>query len=195
MVKVKLILSLDQLEKAYKEYKKAFRFSGLFFGIHQEIMEDKDFEMPSSVEKASVCSETGLLPRAGCPTITEYFDISSLPTEYCDEHFYGSSYDYDEDYYYENTDSDTDAIPSASPDSTDSTNADSNGDNTDSSDNTGGDNGDGDNTGGDDTSGDNSGDNTGNDTGDTSGGDDGGDTSGGDDGGDTSGEDPVEYYN
>ena len=44
MVKVKLILSLDQLEKAYKEYKKAFRFSGLFFGIHQEIMEDKDFE-------------------------------------------------------------------------------------------------------------------------------------------------------
>ena len=33
-----------QLEKAYKEYKKAFRFSGLFFGIHQEIMEDKDFE-------------------------------------------------------------------------------------------------------------------------------------------------------
>lgn len=25
MVKVKLILSLDQLEKAYKEYKKAFR--------------------------------------------------------------------------------------------------------------------------------------------------------------------------
>ena len=39
-MKVKLILSLDQLEKAYKEYKKAFRFSGLFFGIHQEIMED-----------------------------------------------------------------------------------------------------------------------------------------------------------
>lgn len=44
MMKVKLILSLDELEKAYKEYKKVFRFSGLFFGIHQEIMEDKDFE-------------------------------------------------------------------------------------------------------------------------------------------------------
>ena len=44
MMKVKLILSLDELEKAYKEYKKAFRLSGLFFGIHQEIMEDKDFE-------------------------------------------------------------------------------------------------------------------------------------------------------
>jgi len=43
-MKVKLILSLDELEKAHQEYKKAFRFSGLFFGIHREIMEDKDFE-------------------------------------------------------------------------------------------------------------------------------------------------------
>lgn len=87
--------------------------------IH-EGLEDRDFDMPSSVEKASVCAETGLLPRSGCPTITEYFDISSLPTEYCDQHFYGSS-DYDEeDYYYnEDTDADTDAaaeaIPSAAP--------------------------------------------------------------------------------
>lgn len=44
MIKVKLILSLDELEKAHQEYKKSFRFSGLFFGIHREIMEDKDFE-------------------------------------------------------------------------------------------------------------------------------------------------------
>lgn len=28
--------------------------------------------MPASVEKISICSETGLLPRAGCPVITEY---------------------------------------------------------------------------------------------------------------------------
>lgn len=81
--------------------------------IH-EGLEDRDFDMPSSVEKASVCAETGLLPRSGCPTITEYFDISSLPTEYCDQHFYGSS-DYDEeDYYYnEDTDADTDAATEA----------------------------------------------------------------------------------
>ena len=128
--------------------------------------------MPSSVEKASVCTETGLLPRSGCPTITEYFDISSLPTEYCDQHFYGSS-DYDEeDYYYnEDTDADTDAaaeaIPSAAPDNTD--NSDDGSDNTgDDTDNSGTD----DNTGGDDGSYDNS-----NDT-----------------GGDDTGEDPVEYY-
>jgi penicillin-binding protein 1A len=48
----------------------------------------KDFEMPSSIEKISVCSETGLLPRAGCDVITEYFDIGNIPTDYCEDHFY-----------------------------------------------------------------------------------------------------------
>ena len=45
--------------------------------------------MPASVDKISVCEETGLLPRAGCPVITEYFDIGDIPTDYCDQHFYG----------------------------------------------------------------------------------------------------------
>ena len=147
--------------------------------IH-EGLEDRDFDMPSSVEKASVCAETGLLPRSGCPTITEYFDISSLPTEYCDQHFYGSS-DYDEEDYYNNedTDADTDAaaeaIPSAAPDSTDSTDTDNTDNSDDGSDNTG-----------DDT--DNSG------TDDNTGGDDGSYDNSNDTGGDDTGEDPVEYY-
>ena len=38
--------------------------------IH-EGLEDRDFDMPASVDKISVCEETGLLPRAGCPVITE----------------------------------------------------------------------------------------------------------------------------
>ena len=63
--------------------------------IH-EGLPDKDFDMPASVEKISVCSETGLLPRAGCPVITEYFDIGDVPTDECDQHFYGYS-DYDSD--------------------------------------------------------------------------------------------------
>ena len=152
--------------------------------IH-EGLEDRDFDMPSSVEKASVCAETGLLPRSGCPTITEYFDISSLPTEYCDQHFYGSS-DYDEeDYYNEDTDSDTDAaaeaIPSAAPDSTDSTDS-----NTGGTDNSGDGSDDGSGNTGDDT--DNSG------TDDNTGGDDGSGDTGGDDGSNDTGEDPVEYY-
>ena len=151
--------------------------------IH-EGLEDKDFEMPASVEKASVCSETGLLPRSGCPTITEYFDISSLPTEYCDQHFYGSSDSYDEDSYNYDEDSDSDsaadAIPTAAPDSTDTGD---NGDNTD--------NGSGDNT--DNT--DNGDDNSGSDDGSDDTGGDSGDDGSGDDGGDSGyEEDPVEYY-
>lgn len=146
--------------------------------IH-EGLDDKDFEMPASVEKASVCEETGLLPRSGCPTITEYFDISSLPTEYCDQHFYGNSDDYDEDSYNYDEDSDTDsaadAIPTAAPDSTDT------GDNADNTDNGSGDNTD---NGGNTDSGDDTGDNTGGDSGDNGSGDD----SGG------SEDDPVEYY-
>ena len=154
--------------------------------IH-EGLDDKDFEMPASVEKASVCEETGLLPRSGCPTITEYFDISSLPTEYCDQHFYGNSDDYDKDSYNYDEDSDTDsaadAIPTAAPDSTDT------GDNADNTDNGSGDNTDnGENT----DNGDDTGDNTGDDSGDNTG-DDSGDNGDGDDSGGSE-DDPVEYY-
>lgn len=53
-----------------------------------EGLEYKEFEMPSSIEKISVCEETGLLPRAGCSVVTEYFDIGDVPYEYCDQHFY-----------------------------------------------------------------------------------------------------------
>ena len=46
--------------------------------IH-EGLPSKEFEKPASVEKLSVCEETGLLPRAGCPVITEYFDVGTMP--------------------------------------------------------------------------------------------------------------------
>ena len=60
--------------------------------IHQG-MEYKEFEQPADIEQISICSETGLLPRAGCPVTEEYFDVGTIPTDYCDQHFY----DYDED--------------------------------------------------------------------------------------------------
>ena len=47
--------------------------------IH-EGLPSKEFEKPASVEKLSVCEETGLLPRAGCPVITEYFDLCQIKT-------------------------------------------------------------------------------------------------------------------
>ena len=148
--------------------------------IH-EGLPDKEFDMPASVEKISICEETGLLPRAGCPVITEYFDIGDVPTDYCDQHFYESDDTGEED----TTDEETNVSPTPDPDN----NSNTGGDNT-GGDNTGGDNTGGDNTGGDNTGGDNTGgDNTGGDNaggGDNTGGDDGGgDTGGGDDGGNT----------
>lgn len=123
--------------------------------IH-EGLPSKEFEKPASVEKLSVCEKTGLLPRAGCPVITEYFDVGTMPTEYCDQHFYDSD-DYDYDYNYDTDSSDqtantTDTDNSGNSDngdtdnSGDSNNTDDNGNSgDDGTDNTGGsdDNGDG----------------------------------------------------
>lgn len=64
--------------------------------IH-EGMEYKGFDQPGSVEKISICSETGLLPRAGCPVSEEYFDVGTMPNEYCDQHFYIEYDEYDEE--------------------------------------------------------------------------------------------------
>ena len=122
--------------------------------IH-EGLSSKEFEKPASVEKLSVCEETGLLPRAGCPVITEYFDVGTMPTEYCDQHFYGSNDDYDYNYDADSsdqTDNTTDTDNSENSDngdtdnSGDSNNTDDNGNSgDDGTDNTGGsdDNGDG----------------------------------------------------
>ena len=168
--------------------------------IH-EGLPDKEFDMPASVEKISICEETGLLPRAGCPVITEYFDIGDVPTDYCDQHFYESDDTGEED----TTDEETNVSPTPDPDNNsnnnggntggdntggDNTGGDNTGGDHTGGDNTGGDNTGGDNTGGDNTGGDNTGgDNTGGDNaggGDNTGGDDGGgDTGGGDDGGNT----------
>ena len=158
--------------------------------IH-EGLPDKDFDMPASVEKISICEETGLLPRAGCPVITEYFDIGDVPTDYCDQHFYESD-DTMEEY---TTDEETfNVSPTPDPNNPDADNSGNNNGDNNGGDNTGGDNNGGDNTGGDNTGGDNNGgDNTGGDNtggddggGDNTGGDDGGgDTGGGDDGGST----------
>ena len=157
--------------------------------IH-EGLPDKDFDMPASVEKISICEETGLLPRAGCPVITEYFDIGDVPTDYCDQHFYESD-DTMEEYTTDEGTFNVSPTPDPNADNNSNDNGDNTGEDNTGGDNTGGDNaGGGDNTGGDNTGGDNAGgDNTGGDNaggGDNTGGDDGGgDTGGGDDGGNT----------
>ncbi len=148
--------------------------------IH-EGLEYRDFQQPSSVEKISICSETGLLPRTGCPVIEEYFDVGTVPTEYCDQHF------------YEIPDEETEGELVLDPDLT-QTPDDPNNPGTpeepiipDNPDNTGGDGTGGDGTGGDNTGGDNTG-------GDGTGGDGtGGDYTGGDNTG-GEGTDDIVYY-
>ena len=54
--------------------------------IHEDL-DHKDFEMPNSVEKQTVCKLTGKLAVAGqCPSITEYFAKDTVPTERCSGH-------------------------------------------------------------------------------------------------------------
>lgn len=57
--------------------------------VMQRLHEDKtdtDFKMPATVEKTTVCSETGLLPNYACPTITEYFETDEISKKRCNVH-------------------------------------------------------------------------------------------------------------
>ncbi len=75
--------------------------------IHENLS-NKDFTQPSSVEEATICSISGKLASSGCPTITEYFDKSTIPTEHCSSHNTLDSqlYQYDPVIQTEKTDSD-----------------------------------------------------------------------------------------
>ena len=136
----------------------------LWKNIMNEVLEgyeDRDFVMPSDVEKLRVCSTTGLLASYGCSTITEYFAKDTAPTEYCSRHSYR---------YYQDDDDDDSSSSSGNSSGSSSDNSSSN----NSGDSSGGDNS-GSNSGGD-----NSGDNSGSNSGDNSGSDNSGDNSGGD---------------
>lgn len=133
--------------------------------IHQG-MEYKDFEVPDGIEQISICADTGLLPRVGCPVTEEYFDVGTMPTEYCDQHFY----EYDESQDEDMEIYDANATPTPDPE---------NPDGTDNADGSGGDGTGGDGTGGDGTGGN---------------GTDGGDIQYPDESGGDSGNDDIYYY-
>ena len=141
-------------------------------------LQDKDFEMPSSVVRKSICTESGLLAVSGCPSRTDYFDKDSLPTQSCSGH--RSRRDSDDEENTDTPDTNTDNSNGNTGGNTDT----NTGGNTDTG--TDGNTGGGD-TGGGNTGGDAGGGNTGG--GDTGGGNPGGDTGGGNTGG---GESPAE---
>ena len=60
-------------------------------------LEYKEFEIPSSVEEKTVCTETGLLATSSCPAITEYFSKDNAPTKSCNGHYFAPSENYEKD--------------------------------------------------------------------------------------------------
>lgn len=62
----------------------------LWHSVMSRIHEDLpylDFEVPDTVEKATVCAESGLLAGSGCSRITEYFASDAVPTKRCHAHY------------------------------------------------------------------------------------------------------------
>lgn len=72
----------------------------LWKNIMQRIHNDlpsTEFKMPSTVEKASICTKTGLLATRSCNSVTEYFDTEGLPKKYCSGHFFNFFNENDKD--------------------------------------------------------------------------------------------------
>ena len=162
------------------DYDTSFRFrlwKGIMSRIHENL-EEKDFKVPSSVERKSICTITGKLAGSGCPSITEYFAKDTLPSETCSGH--GYSYGSKSNSSTEDGRS-SDANTSGDSnreDSSNSTTGNTTGNTTTGGDTTGG------NTAGGSTGG-STGGNTGSSTGGATGGSTGSDTTGGSTGGTT----------
>ena len=158
------------------DYDTSFRFrlwKGIMSRIHENL-EEKDFKVPSSVERKSICTITGKLAGSGCPSITEYFAKDTLPTETCSGHgySYGSKSN-------SSTEDDSNSTANTSGDSNRENGSNSTTGNTTGNTATGGD------TTGGTTTGGSTGSTTGSSTGGTTGGSTGSDTTGGSTGGTT----------
>ena len=157
------------------DYDTSFRFrlwKGIMSRIHENL-EEKDFKVPSSVERKSICTITGKLAGSGCPSITEYFAKDTLPAETCSGHgySYGSKSN-------SSTEDDSNSTANTSGDSNRENGSNSTTGNTTGNTATGGDT-----TGG--STGSTTGSSTGGSTGGTTGGSTGSDTTGGSTGGTT----------
>lgn len=91
--------------------------------IHEDLPH-VDFEMPSTVKEATICTSSGLLAGSGCPTRTEYFETSTIPTVRCTRHYVAPTPSPWHSHETDPSDSDEDA-------DTDTDGTDTNGDGTD----------------------------------------------------------------
>ena len=88
-----------------------------------------DFEMPSTVKEATICTSSGLLAGSGCPTRTEYFETSTIPTVRCTRHYVAPTPSPWHSHETDPSDSDEDA--DTDTDGTDTDGTDTDGDGTD----------------------------------------------------------------
>lgn len=72
----------------------------------------QDFEMPNSLVKKTICTQSGKLAISGCPAITEWFAADTAPTESCAGHVEEDPDDDDED---DDKKDDTSSSPGTTP--------------------------------------------------------------------------------
>lgn len=75
----------ELLEEDCKNFHKTL-WTQVMSRIHENLPY-KDFEQPASVEEVTICAESGLLAGLGCPTATEFFESSNVPTSRCTQHY------------------------------------------------------------------------------------------------------------
>lgn len=78
-------------------YAQQLLWHNIMTDIH-EGLENKEFELPDSVEKVYVCTITGKRATSSCPGEYQIFDMGQAPNEWCSGHSYSS--------YYNNSSSD-----------------------------------------------------------------------------------------
>ena len=73
--------SLTNIDTQYR-----FRiWKGVMSRLH-EGYEYKEFTYPASLQQKTICTESGLLARDGCPSITELFAPDTVPNQVCSGH-------------------------------------------------------------------------------------------------------------
>lgn len=74
-----------ELPKSSRNFYKTL-WTSVMNRVHKDLPR-VEFEVPDSVEKATICASSGLLAGVGCPRTTEYFESSQIPTKRCRAHY------------------------------------------------------------------------------------------------------------
>ena len=73
-----------ELPEEYRSYHQTL-WRNVMNRIHEDLP-DREFLQPSSVERVTICADSGLLAGSGCDRVTEYFETSTAPEKRCTQH-------------------------------------------------------------------------------------------------------------